>query len=228
MPAVYVAVLGITLSCGGDGATDPPDDRPHTIVLSNTNLTFNSIQAGANPPSQQINITNGEVGTLSGLNIGTISYGPGATGWLQAPSLGSGTAPATLTIQPVTGNLASGTYIATVPVQSGAASNTPQNLSVSFTLSAAASLTACRLAATNAFIGLGFPRVVDRLPSVGTVRIAVMCASRSSSSTSQMLLRRVHRRVLSHFCRQRVRAITQAYRTENRIWFFSQVMCGAE
>jgi hypothetical protein len=81
-----------------------------------------------------VTITNGGGGTLSGLGVGTITYGAGATGWLQAPTLNTTSAnpSATLTLQPVTGALTAGTYTATVPVTSAVASNSPQNVTVTF------------------------------------------------------------------------------------------------
>lgn len=108
------------------------------IALSASSLTFNTTQGAANPASQAITITNSGGGTLSGLSLGTISYGAGATGWLQAPALNSTTAnpSATLTIQPVTGSLAAGTYTATIPILSAVASNSPQNITVTFTVAA--------------------------------------------------------------------------------------------
>jgi hypothetical protein len=108
------------------------------ISLSPASLTFTATQGGANPASQAVTITNSGDGTLSGLNIGSISYGPGAADWLQAPVLSNTTAPATLTLQPVTGSLAAGTYTATVPVQSAVASNSPQSVTVTFTVTAPA------------------------------------------------------------------------------------------
>lgn len=110
------------------------------ISLSAGMLNFTTIQGGGNPASQFITITNSGGGTLSGLATGTISYGAGATGWLQAPNLSGTTAPATLTIQPVTGSLTPGAYSATIPVQSGVASNSPQTLTVNFTVSSASSV----------------------------------------------------------------------------------------
>jgi hypothetical protein len=105
---------------------------PPAIALSSASLTFAATEGGANPPSQFITITNSGGGSLTGLNTGTITYGAGASGWLQAPNFNSTTAPATLTIQPVTGALTPGSYTATIPVQSGVATNSPQNLTVTF------------------------------------------------------------------------------------------------
>jgi hypothetical protein len=109
------------------------------ISLSPASVTFNATSGSSNPANQVVSITNSGGGTLSGVAVGTTTYGPGATGWLQTPSLNTSTAPATLTVQPVTGNLTPGTYTATVPVQSGVASNSPQLLTVTFAVSAAAS-----------------------------------------------------------------------------------------
>jgi hypothetical protein len=78
-------------------------------------------------------VTNGGGGSLTGLAVGTITYGAGATGWLSA-TLNTTTAPATLTLQPTTGSIVAGTYTATVPITSGVASNSPQNVSVTFTV----------------------------------------------------------------------------------------------
>src|SRR5208337_2483679 len=69
-------------------------------------------------------------GTLSGLSA-SVSYTSGS-GWLGTPSLNPTTAPATLTVQPNTTSLAVGTYMATVSVSSGVASNSPQTVSVTF------------------------------------------------------------------------------------------------
>ncbi|MEQ1911351.1 MAG: CARDB domain-containing protein, partial [Vicinamibacterales bacterium] len=103
-----------------------------TIGLSASALTYGATQGGANPSSQVVNVTNGGGGTLSGLAVGTITYGSGS-GWLQATLSGT-TAPATLTVQPTTGSLAAGTYTATVPITSGVATNSPQTVTVTFTV----------------------------------------------------------------------------------------------
>ncbi len=111
-------------------------NSPPSITLASAALSFNATPGGANPAAQTVAISNGGGGTLSGLAIGTISYGTGGTGWLQAPTLNSTSAPATLTVQPVTGSLAAGTYTATLPVISGVASNSPRNITVTFTVAA--------------------------------------------------------------------------------------------
>ncbi|MBI4421458.1 MAG: choice-of-anchor J domain-containing protein [Gemmatimonadetes bacterium] len=107
-----------------------------TIALSPTSVTFTATQGGANPAAQAVNVTNSGSGTLSGLAVGTITYGTGASGWLSA-SLSSTTAPSTLTLTATTGSLGAASYTATVPITSSAATNSPQNVSVTFTVSSA-------------------------------------------------------------------------------------------
>ena len=127
--------VAVTASAGGQsGATQVTVVLPPSISLSGATLSFTAPQGGGNPASQSITITNGGGGSLTGLSTSTIVYGAGATGWLQAPSLSGTTAPATLTLQPVTGSLAPGSYSATIPVQSGVAANSPQTLTVNFTI----------------------------------------------------------------------------------------------
>ena len=106
------------------------------IALAPGSATFSATVGGANPAAQTIAVTNSGVGALGGLAVGTITYGASeTTGWLTA-TLNQATAPATLTLQPATGSLAAGTYHATVPVTSAAASNSPQTVAVTFTVAA--------------------------------------------------------------------------------------------
>ncbi|MBI4512867.1 MAG: hypothetical protein HY702_02050 [Gemmatimonadetes bacterium] len=110
---------------------------PPSIILSPSTVSFTAVQGGADPAPATVNVTNGGGGTLSGLAVGPIGYGAGQpTGWLNA-SLANTTAPTTLTLRATTANLAPGTYNATVPVTSGVALNSPQNVSVSLNVSPA-------------------------------------------------------------------------------------------
>jgi len=114
-----------------------------TISRTPATLTFTGNAGGASPAAQTVAVTNSGTGTLSSLAIGTITYGieqPG--GWLTA-GLNVTTAPATVTVTPATGSIAAGTYTATVPVTSTAAgiTNSPQNISVTFTISATSACT---------------------------------------------------------------------------------------
>jgi hypothetical protein len=122
-----VTPLNVTVTYTVSAAPVPP-----AINLSGTTVTFNATGGGSIPGSQQINITNGGGGTLSGLSA-PISYTSGS-GWLTA-ILGSATAPATLTLQP-SAVLAVGSYSATVAVTAAGASNSPQNIMVTYNVTA--------------------------------------------------------------------------------------------
>ena len=103
------------------------------IALASTTKSFTATAGGGNPERQTIDVSNGGGGTLNGL-AAKVSYGAGQpTGWLNA-SLNRNRAPATLTLTATTGTLAAGTYNATVAVTSGVASNSPQNVTVTFTV----------------------------------------------------------------------------------------------
>ncbi|MBC8087656.1 MAG: hypothetical protein H7Z40_10350 [Phycisphaerae bacterium] len=105
------------------------------IALSTSSLSFGGVAGGANPAAQLVNVTNGGTGTLNGLAVGSITYGPGASGWLSATASGT-TTPMTITVQPNLGSLAAGTYDATVNVTSNNASNSPQQFTVRLVVSA--------------------------------------------------------------------------------------------
>jgi len=100
------------------------------ISLSTATVAFTGTQGGASPASSQVVISNTGGAVLSGLTA-DVSYGPGASGWLQ-PSLSSTTAnPAShLTLQPLIGGLGAGSYAATVRVAAPGAANTPQVIEV--------------------------------------------------------------------------------------------------
>ncbi len=121
-PAVLVVTFTVT------SAPAPP-----SIVLASTMVGFSATQGGADPAESTVNVSNGGGGILDGLDVGSITYGSGSSGWLSAV-LGGPTAPTTLTLHAATGSLVAGTYTATVAVTSGAASNSPQNVTVTFTV----------------------------------------------------------------------------------------------
>jgi hypothetical protein len=102
---------------------------PPSISVSVTTRAFSATANGANPPAQQAGIGNSGAGTLSGL---TVTANPPVS-WL-AVNLSSTTAPATATFQVTTGTLAAGTYSTTVNVSSAVASNSPQSVTVTFTV----------------------------------------------------------------------------------------------
>ncbi len=84
------------------------------LQLSASSLAF-AASSTASPAAQTVQVLNSGGGVLGGLAF-TVSYGNGATGWLATSALSSSTAPATLTIKPITAALAVGIYTATVQV----------------------------------------------------------------------------------------------------------------
>ncbi len=146
----YTASLPIT--SGATGVTNSPQavtvtltiSQAPSITLSANNPTFTAAVGGANPATQNIQITNGGSGTLSGLAAnGTITYSAGASGWITTRQLSATTAPATLTLGVSIAGLAAGTYTATFGVTSSASgvTNSPQTVTVTLTISQAPSMT---------------------------------------------------------------------------------------
>jgi uncharacterized repeat protein (TIGR01451 family) len=107
-------------------------EAPPAIALNPASVGFSAIEGEADPSPQAIQITNVGAGTLSGLSR-TVVYSGGPQGWLET-SLAGTTAPTTLVLQPRTGSLTEGVYSAAVRVAAPAASNSPQEISVTFTI----------------------------------------------------------------------------------------------
>lgn len=135
----YSAVVIVTDPAASNGAvgvgvaltiTDIP-----AISLSATQIRFSGTPSSSNPPPQAVTVTNVGGSTLSNLSVGTITYGAGEpTGWVTA-SLSGTAAPSTLTLSANIVPLAAGTYSASVPILDGSASNTPQTISVTSSVS---------------------------------------------------------------------------------------------
>lgn len=112
-----------------------------SIKLTPQSLTFTAIQnQNTLPDSQIVHISNGGGGVLG--HVGPdpnqpTDYGPGASNWLfiERSALTS-TAPFDLYIQPRFTNFPPGTYTATVHITSQDATNSPQNIAVTYTISA--------------------------------------------------------------------------------------------
>lgn len=107
------------------------------IGLSATSRSASAGQGNGNTAVTAIAVTNVGAGTLTGL-AASITYltGP-SSGWLTA-TLNTSTAPATLTLVPSAGTagapLATGTYTARVRITSPVASNSPQDILMTFTV----------------------------------------------------------------------------------------------
>ena len=126
-----------------------------TIGLSPDSLDFAAIPGGTDPTPATVQVDNVGGGTLSGLTVGTITYGAGASGWISSATLDLTTAPATLTVQAAVGALVGGTYTATIPVASASAVNTPQPVSVTFTVTNQAAIQLSRTTASSIAPHLG-------------------------------------------------------------------------
>ena len=106
---------------------------PATIVVSQTSLTFSTIVGGTAPVQQTINVTDGGQLALTGVSVATAYAAGQPANWLTVTAGGT-TAPLTISVQPNTASLAAGTYTATLTISSSVATNTPQTVSVSYTL----------------------------------------------------------------------------------------------
>jgi len=119
------------------GATGSPQTIPvslsvssntPTISLSTTSLGFTGSQGGSNPGSQSVSINNTGGGTLSW------SATTSPTGsWLSISS-GSGTAPSSIMVSVNTASLTPGNYNGAVSISSSNATNSPQIVNVSLSV----------------------------------------------------------------------------------------------
>jgi uncharacterized membrane protein len=140
-PGTYTAVVPVTAPTAINGpktvaVTLTVTSRP-SIALSPANVALAAQANGNTTAPFTVDVTNGGDNTLSGLSLGAIQYGAGASGWLTA-AISSGGAPATVTLRASPAGLAAGTYTAQVPVVSSSSSvqNSPQAITVTFTVSA--------------------------------------------------------------------------------------------
>ncbi len=105
-----------------------------TLTLTPGSLTFNyQLLSGTNPPSQPVSVTASGGATIP--ITATASTTSGGN-WLSVSSSGANS-PATLTVSVNPAGLAAGTYSGTVTVTSAQASNSPQKVTVTFTVNAA-------------------------------------------------------------------------------------------
>lgn len=110
-----------------------------TILIEPPAISFEAKHSGSPPESRSVRVVNGSAGTLDGMALGVIGYGPGADGWLDATLSGSA-APATLVLRPTRTDLAPGTYTATVPITAPTAGNSGIAVQVSYRITPAVRL----------------------------------------------------------------------------------------
>ncbi|MGB7760056.1 MAG: putative Ig domain-containing protein [Bryobacteraceae bacterium] len=107
---------------------------PMGIGLIPSSLAFTAVQGGANPANQTVGVANIGVGTMNwsaAVTSGTFLSLSGAT---------SGTNGGTLTVAVSAGGLTAGTYNGNIQVTAPGATNTPQNIPVSLTVSPSAAM----------------------------------------------------------------------------------------
>lgn len=123
-------------ACGKETTPPPPPPPPppvRTIGVTPMQVSFTDTLGTTPPAAIVVNLTSTGDSSPGALSIGTVTYGPGAADWLTYALSGT-EAPATLSIQPDMTTLAAGSYTATIPVLAANASNSPQNITVSFAL----------------------------------------------------------------------------------------------
>jgi len=112
-------------------------DTPPTIGLSPTSLSFTGTQGGVSPGYQTVSIANTGGGTF--VWTATASTTSGATWLILSPASetvpSTLTAPSTLTVSASTAGLAVGTYNGSIVLAATGASNTPQTVAVTLTVS---------------------------------------------------------------------------------------------
>jgi hypothetical protein len=136
--ALVATVSGLTSKCSSGPAQSlttpntPHTDTLPTIALSPQSVTFMATAGASSPAPQNVTVSDSGTQALTGLAIGAVGYGSGASGWLAANE-SPATAPATVTITPTLGSLPPGTYTATVWIISSApgVTNSPQTIGIS-------------------------------------------------------------------------------------------------
>lgn len=124
--------LLIAAGCGTSTSTSTPAETAR-LVLSTTSVSFTGQSGAAPPPAQGVTVTNGSTGSLSQLRV-SITYGSGQIpAWLDA-TLGGTEAPTTLSLSAAQGFLPAGTYTAVVSVFGTGATNSPQTVAVTLTI----------------------------------------------------------------------------------------------
>ena len=128
------------ITVSATGATNTPQVVPVTLTLtappaqptiglSSTSLAFSGTAGGSNPASKSITVTNTGTGTLSWTVADNAN-------WLTVTQAGS-----TITAAVNLAGLAAGTYNGVITVSATGATNTPQSVPVTLTVSASGSTT---------------------------------------------------------------------------------------
>ncbi len=159
------SATGLTSAVSGPVTMTPAPVQ--IIVLDNVSFTLAASRGG---PAQNVvvQVTNGGSLAVTGLALNTIYDAGQATGWLSA-TLNSATAPATITLTVTPGTLAQATYHAIVQVAAPAATNTPQNISVTINV------------LTGSVVAYGTPAEKVRVVDIGGVLVPTVAVTDSSN-----------------------------------------------
>ena len=139
--SLAAGVYSGAISLSSPDNTDPPIVIPVTLLVSNpvpvilvsqTGLTYQSVQGGGNPLSQDIAILNQGQGTM---NWTATAQALSGGNWLSiSPASGTVTTPfvsfSTATVSVDASSLAPGNYFGQIQVRADGASNAPQTISV--------------------------------------------------------------------------------------------------
>jgi hypothetical protein len=135
-PGNYTATVRITTTTAGVAPRDIAVQltvNPGPAILVAANVALNAT-LGTDPQATPVPVNNGGGGTLSALSLGSVVYsGSPPVAWLN-PVLSGATAPAVITLHVTSVALPLGVYTATIPVQSGVATNSPRNVVVTLTV----------------------------------------------------------------------------------------------
>jgi adhesin/invasin len=135
---VSTGTASVSASAGGKTATGVVTVTPKPIFgTSRDSVPFTGVASGPDPAPQTVTITNAGGGTLAPA-VDSITYGAGATGWLQA-SIATG-GPDTLTLSATTAGLAINTYRATVFLGAPKATQKPITVTLAVTVGAPATM----------------------------------------------------------------------------------------
>ena len=131
--ALSVGTAMITATFQGYSAMAEITITPRPVIDPAVDSTgFTAIANGPTPNSQEIEITNGGGGELTGIVIDSISYvGTPPMSWLSAVNT-DGAAPDTVTLQATTTALPVGTYSAILFVSAIGAENSPHQIKVTY------------------------------------------------------------------------------------------------
>ena len=134
------------------------------IGVNPSTLTFAGLEGSSDPVGQTVGIANVGGSSLGQITLGAAVYNTGEpTGWLSA-ALNAGLD--SLLVRVRVGTLPAGTYQARLPVIAPAAGNSPQNVFVSFTVSAPVP----SIALSPAFVNFAaFGGGIDPAPQIVTV-----------------------------------------------------------